>query len=72
MMKPTHDNIIEAKDVYSQLPFRRYKGKFMLRNSSPSVYTFNENAQCGNSVFPYHSDFSQNKEFAPAGANSFH
>ena len=29
-MKPTHDDIIEAKEVNSQLSFDRYKGKLML------------------------------------------
>ena len=31
-MKPTHDDIIEAKEVYSQLSFEKYKGKLMLHN----------------------------------------
>ena len=26
-MKPTHDDIIDAKEVYIQMSFRRYKGK---------------------------------------------
>ena len=39
-MKPTHDDIIEAKEVYSQLSFERYQGKLMLRNLSPSVYNY--------------------------------
>ena len=26
LVKPTHDDIIEAKGVYSQLSFERYKG----------------------------------------------
>ena len=30
-MTPTHDDIIEAKKVYSQLSFERYKVKLMLR-----------------------------------------
>ena len=30
-MKPTHDDIIEAKEVYIQLSFERYKGKSVLR-----------------------------------------
>ena len=30
-MKPTHDDIIEAKAVNSQLSFERYKEKLMLR-----------------------------------------
>ena len=38
LMKPTHDDIIEAKEIYIQLSFERYKGKLMLRNLSPSVY----------------------------------
>ena len=32
LMKPTHNDIIEAKEVYSQLSFGRYKGKLVLRN----------------------------------------
>ena len=32
-MKPTHDDIIEAKEVYSHLSYGRYKGKLMLRKS---------------------------------------
>ena len=36
-MKPTHDDIIEAKEVYSQMSFGRYKGKLMLRKSV-SIY----------------------------------
>ena len=32
LMKPTHDDIIEAKEVYIQLSFVRYKLKLMLRN----------------------------------------
>ena len=31
-MKPTYDDIIEAKEVYSQLSFERYKGRLILRN----------------------------------------
>ena len=31
-MKPTHNNIIEAKEVYSQLSFEKFQGKYMLRN----------------------------------------
>ena len=31
-MKPTHDDIIEAKEVYIQLSFERYKVKLMLRS----------------------------------------
>ena len=38
LKKPTHDDIIEAKEVYIQQSFGRYKGKLVLRNSSPSVY----------------------------------
>ena len=30
LMKPTHDDIIEAKEVYIQLSFGRYKGKLVL------------------------------------------
>ena len=30
--KPTHDDIIEAKEVYIQQSFGRYKGKLVLRN----------------------------------------
>ena len=29
---PTHDDIIEAKEVYIQQSFGRYKGKLVLRN----------------------------------------
>ena len=32
LMKPTQDDIIEAKEVNSQLSFERYKEKLMLRN----------------------------------------
>ena len=32
LMEPTHDDIIEAKEVYSQLPFERYQGKLMMHN----------------------------------------
>ena len=32
LMKQTHDDIIEAKEVYIQLSFKRYKVKLMLRN----------------------------------------
>ena len=37
LMKPTHDDIIEAKKIYIQLSFERYKGKLVLRILSPSV-----------------------------------
>ena len=37
-MKQTHDDIIEAKEVYIQQSFGRYKGKLVLRNQSLSVY----------------------------------
>ena len=30
--KPTHDDIIEAKNVYIQQSFGRYNGKLVLRN----------------------------------------
>ena len=30
--KPTHDDIIEAKEVYIQQSFGRYEGKIVLRN----------------------------------------
>ena len=36
-MKSTHDNIIEAKEVYIQLSFEIYKVKLMLHDLSPSV-----------------------------------
>ena len=36
--EPTHDDIIEAKEVYIQQSFGRYKGKLVLRNLSPSVF----------------------------------
>ena len=29
---PTHDGIIEAKEVYIQQSFERYKGTLVLRN----------------------------------------
>ena len=32
LMKPTHDDIIEAKEVYIQLSFESYLVKLMLRN----------------------------------------
>ena len=32
LMEPTRDAIIEAKEVYSQLSFEKYKGKLMLGN----------------------------------------
>ena len=32
LKKPTHDDIIEAKKVYIQQSFGRYKGKLVLRN----------------------------------------
>ena len=32
LMKPTHNDIIKAKEVYIQLSFERYKAKLMLRN----------------------------------------
>ena len=38
LKKPTHDGIIEAKEVYIQQSFGRYKGKLVLHNLSPSVY----------------------------------
>ena len=31
-MKPTHDDIIEAKEVYIQLSFGKYKRKLVLHN----------------------------------------
>ena len=31
-MKPTHDDIIESKEVYIQQDFGRYKGKLVSRN----------------------------------------
>ena len=31
-MKSTHDDIIEAKEVYNQLSFEKYKVKLALRN----------------------------------------
>ena len=37
-MNPTHNDMIEAKEVYSQLSFERYKEKLMLCNLSSSVY----------------------------------
>ena len=32
LMKPTHEYIIEAKEVYNQLSYEKYKGKLVLRN----------------------------------------
>ena len=53
-MKPTHNDIIDAKEVYSQLSFEKYKGKLLMRNLIPSVYIhlttvvpFNEGVQSG-------------------------
>ena len=37
-MKLTYDDIIEVKEVDTQLSFGRYKGKFVLRYYSSSVY----------------------------------
>ena len=39
-MKQTHDDITEAKEVYIQHYFGRYKGKLVLRNESPSIYSY--------------------------------
>ena len=36
-MKPTHDDMVEAMEVYIQVSFERYKGKLVLRILSPSV-----------------------------------
>ena len=35
--EPTHDDIIEAKKVDSQLSFEKCTGNLVLRNLSPSV-----------------------------------
>ena len=43
LKKPTHDDIIDAKEFYIQLPFERYKGKLVLRFLSPSVYKYINN-----------------------------
>ena len=40
LKKPTHDDIIEAKEVYIQQSFGWFKGKLALRNRSPSVYLY--------------------------------
>ena len=32
LKNPTHDNIMEANEVYIQQSFGRYKGKLVLRN----------------------------------------
>ena len=32
LKKPTHDEFIEAKELYIQQSFGRYKGKLVLRN----------------------------------------
>ena len=40
---PTHNDIIEAKEVYIQQSFERYKGNLVLRNKSPSVYNKYQN-----------------------------
>ena len=32
LKKPTHDDIIDAKEVYIQQSLGRYKGKLVLRN----------------------------------------
>ena len=37
LKKPTHDDIIQAKEVYIQLSFGRYKEKLVLRNLCPTV-----------------------------------
>ena len=37
MKKPTHDNMTEAKEVYIQLSFERYKRKLVLRFYLKSV-----------------------------------
>ena len=42
LKKPTHDDIIQAKKVYIQKSFGKYKGKLVLHNLSLSVY----NMQC--------------------------
>ena len=39
LMMPTHEGIIEAKEVYIKLSFERYKVKLLQRNLSPSVYS---------------------------------
>ena len=36
LKKPTHDDIIDSKEVYIQQSFGRYKGKLVLRNFSQS------------------------------------
>ena len=38
LKRPAQDDIIEAKEFYKQLSFEKYKGKLVLRFSSPSVY----------------------------------
>ena len=30
LLQPTYDDIIEAKEVYIQLPFKSYKGELVL------------------------------------------
>ena len=37
-VKQTHDDILEAKEVYIQLSFERYEGNLVLRIESHSVY----------------------------------
>ena len=37
-MKPAHDDITKAEEVYIQPSFKRYKENLMLGNQSPSVY----------------------------------
>ena len=40
--KPTHDDIMDAKEVYFQQSFGKYKGKLVLRNSSPSGFVLSK------------------------------
>ena len=42
LKKPTHDDIIKAREVYIKQSFGRYYGKFVLRNYSPSVYNIHD------------------------------
>ena len=46
-MKPTHDYIIEANEVYIQLSFGRYKEKILLRKlKSVSMYICLRRVKC--------------------------
>ena len=52
LRKSTHDDIIEAKEVYIQQSYGRYKGKLVLRNLSLLVYIQIYKMVLGDLVFP--------------------